>query len=976
MILDKVVLKNIKSYVDGEFTFRKGVNFIKGNNGVGKSTLIEAIGYALFNVTSTGFDLGINEYLLRYGEKSGLVQVYFTGKDGKKYKVERTVNAKKAANKWLIYEGDMEQPLPITQEKDKEYFLIEAIGETQQNVLPMLFSDIIGIRQGEFKAPFSYSNAQRKEYFNRIFGVSDYEKTSKRMLEAQKILKGKIDTLSSNIDIFRENVQKDAHKKDELKVAKKNLTALGEEIKKLEAEKQQVDARLQEIQALSQRIQTWEQQQKKLEEQMSQQKVQWAGLAKEKEMAQESRRIVQQNQQGYEKMVALEQQQKQLEEEKSKLDQLQKEQLQLQGEQKAALGRLEEWERSYQQRKEDIAKRQTIGQQELEHVKREIREIQNHIEEQRQSLEKETHRLTGLEQMEQGMDEAQGQYQRQVLAYHQQLKRIKEEGKEAREIAQTLPLCKQRWEEWRGKSRQRDDLRQQKSTLMGKQEELRKNQDSLSRGICPFYESNCPLPQQEAQVEQKLEELAVQVSQLSLQEKDLEAWLSQNEDAAVALSEAQKGAKRLEEKKTEYKKVLGAAQQVVQEIWKQLAKLPYEQAQLEQALPKEPPKKSGELAEYMKTLKELVRPALDQARNDHLEQNKSLAAQQKELEKAIDTQARLQKEQENLQLSASKLEDQQQEMEEERQNLEGYAQKLKEIDGQLTQFAGVEQELEKIKEEMQQYRPAYDLYREHKNAAEKVETLEEKLYQLEAESEEQQAELEKCKKEMEALRQQFSQEELEQTQQKINTLHSQLGEKNAIMDSTQAERQRLEREVAQWMELKAKLHQAEEQKRTSQKAVDILAILRRTLEQSGASITDILRKNVNRYAVGIYKSLQHTADTLVWTRSYDAQLVDWYQGKSRVRSFRQLSGGQKMSAALAIRLSLLKCFSHGKIVFLDEPTEYMDAQSRENLADLLKGVLLGFDQVFVISHNDTFDKLTENIVEINKGSNGSEIIYG
>ena len=33
------------------------------------------------------------------------------------------VNAKKAANKWLIYEGDMEQPLPITQEKDKEYFL-------------------------------------------------------------------------------------------------------------------------------------------------------------------------------------------------------------------------------------------------------------------------------------------------------------------------------------------------------------------------------------------------------------------------------------------------------------------------------------------------------------------------------------------------------------------------------------------------------------------------------------------------------------------------------------------------------------------------------------------------------------------------------------------------------------------------------------------------------------------------------------
>lgn len=976
MILEKVVLKNIKSYVNGEFVFHRGVNFIKGNNGVGKSTFIEAVGYALFNAASTGFDLGINEYLLRYGEKNGLVQVYFTGADGKKYKVERTVNAKKAANKWLIYEEDMETPLPITQERDKEFFLISAIGETQEHALSMLFSDIIGIRQGEFKAPFSYSNAQRKEYFNKIFGVSDYEKTSKRMLESQKILKEEMACLSEKIAIYEENVQQDAHKKEELKEAERRLVKVEREIKHLEGEKEQVDARLQEIQQLQRDLQELEAQQKQGEELQNKWKVQTAGLEWEKKQALESRKIVEENRTGYEITVGLQHRQKQLEEQKSQMDQWQQQRLQLEGEQNARKSRLEEWERGYQQRKEDITQRQTLGRQELEHIEKEIHEIQMGIEEKQKRLEGETRRLTGLEQLEQGMDDAQSRYQRQVFVCQQQLNQIKKEGTEAKEIAQTLPFCQQRWEEWREKSQRRDDLRRQKSTLMGKREELGKNQDALSRGICPFYESNCPLPRQEAQLEQKLVELAGQISQLSVEERELEEWLSQNEDAAVALSEAQKGAKRLEEKKTEYQKVLANAQQAVQEIWQLLAGLPYEQAQLEQALPKERPQKSGELAEYMKGLKELVRPALEQARKDQLEQRESLATQKAALEKSRAAKAKLEKEQQTLEENGRQLEAQREKVALEWTKLSRYAEELQKIERQLQQHEGVWQELEQLKEDMEIHRSAYDLYMQHKDAAEGVEEITQKLEQLESRQESQTRKLAQLKGQIATGRQKFSEDELNQTQQKINTFHNQLGEKNAIMKSTQAETKRLEREVSKWLELKKTLKQAKSQRKRSQKAVEMLGVLRRTLEQSGANITDILRKNVNRYGTGIYKSLQHTSDTLVWTRSYDAQLMDWYQGQSRVRSFRQLSGGQKMSAALAIRLSLLKCFSRAKIVFLDEPTEYMDAQSRENLADLLQGVLLGFDQVFVISHNDTFDKLTENIVQINKGSNGSEIIYG
>nr|MDA3786310.1 AAA family ATPase [Deltaproteobacteria bacterium] len=45
-----ITLKNIKSHQDLELPFVSGINVLAGVNGVGKSTICEAIGYALFGV--------------------------------------------------------------------------------------------------------------------------------------------------------------------------------------------------------------------------------------------------------------------------------------------------------------------------------------------------------------------------------------------------------------------------------------------------------------------------------------------------------------------------------------------------------------------------------------------------------------------------------------------------------------------------------------------------------------------------------------------------------------------------------------------------------------------------------------------------------------------------------------------------------------------------------------------------------------
>ncbi|NER85248.1 MAG: DNA repair protein, partial [Leptolyngbya sp. SIO1D8] len=81
--------------------------------------------------------------------------------------------------------------------------------------------------------------------------------------------------------------------------------------------------------------------------------------------------------------------------------------------------------------------------------------------------------------------------------------------------------------------------------------------------------------------------------------------------------------------------------------------------------------------------------------------------------------------------------------------------------------------------------------------------------------------------------------------------------------------------------------------------------------------------------------------------------------------FVNLSGGEQMCAALAIRLALLKVLADIDIAFFDEPTTNMDRPRRESLAEAIARIR-SFNQLFVISHDDTFEKVTENVIFVER----------
>ncbi|MHA1669486.1 MAG: AAA family ATPase [Promethearchaeota archaeon] len=138
--------------------------------------------------------------------------------------------------------------------------------------------------------------------------------------------------------------------------------------------------------------------------------------------------------------------------------------------------------------------------------------------------------------------------------------------------------------------------------------------------------------------------------------------------------------------------------------------------------------------------------------------------------------------------------------------------------------------------------------------------------------------------------------------------------------------------------------------------------IRTWYKEASPKITESLLKRINLTASDIYRDLIDVDNVkLKWENDYNVKI----ETNTSVREYRQLSGGEQMAAALAIRLSILKILTNADFAFFDEPTTNLDKNRRNNLAKCIQNIK-GFRQIFVISHDDTFEENAENIIKFTK----------
>src|ERR687884_1893355 len=178
MHVTRVELDNIKSHVHSEFTFERGTTAITGENGAGKTTILEAIAWALFDTLEYS-----KEDFLRRGAKKGSVRVTFESDlDERLYTVYRDTG-----NGYYIYDHGLS--MKIAEKKvDVSAKLRQLLGIEPGSDIKALFNSAIGVPQGTFTADFLRPATQRKASFDRLLKVEEYREGAERLRDTVNLI--------------------------------------------------------------------------------------------------------------------------------------------------------------------------------------------------------------------------------------------------------------------------------------------------------------------------------------------------------------------------------------------------------------------------------------------------------------------------------------------------------------------------------------------------------------------------------------------------------------------------------------------------------------------------------------------------------------------------------------------------------------------------------------------------------------------
>ena len=162
---------------------------ITGKTGSGKSTLFDAITYALYNKTTGGKDVA--SLRTKTALDKDKTQVNFDFElSGRKYRIERTLAYLKAGNKnltsgkvALMQYNDEKLEVIATKEQEVKEKVEELIGLDDKQ-----FCQIIILPQGKFKEFLLSKSSEKKETLRSLFNTYFYQKFVEQLQEQAKKL--------------------------------------------------------------------------------------------------------------------------------------------------------------------------------------------------------------------------------------------------------------------------------------------------------------------------------------------------------------------------------------------------------------------------------------------------------------------------------------------------------------------------------------------------------------------------------------------------------------------------------------------------------------------------------------------------------------------------------------------------------------------------------------------------------------------
>ncbi|MFO8077102.1 MAG: SMC family ATPase [Thermoplasmatota archaeon] len=573
-----------------------------------------------------------------------------------------------------------------------------------------------------------------------------------------------------------------------------------------------------------------------------------------------------------------------------------------------------------------------------------------------------------LEKTEASLIQRHSQYEKDVTVAKESKKRLeqlKPQVEKQKQLENKLDEIKQHEKILKEINQQQEQINQKISSLRKKYQKIKKQIDSIQQ-LKPVAEN---LPTLQKQKENLLQKQSILSHQQDEQQKAI-SLLSQYEQPKCPtctrpLKEEQKK-KIIQEKNNEITK----CKQTQEEINKKLDDISKKL------------KKATEAQQQLKRLTDLkqMSSSLQEEATEQKEKKKTMDEQTKNLSKKIRKKKQIKDELSQLhnpesayQQATVRYEDHQGKevkLKSVKQQLQEIKEKQNDLLKKLKKYHDLQQNIDTLQTKQKQVKASYETVLRYKDTAQKktqqekqVNTLTSKLTTVSKTIEQKQDQLKKKQKQFDTQAYQHLEKTLEQQKQQQIQQQTQITEWDK-------QKNNLDTQLKEKNKQKDQLNQTKKEQQNLKKDIEFAQFLRETYKQTRPLITEILVEAISREADRMYRQLRGApSEELSWTKDYEIIITE-HENK---RSFHKLSGGEQMCAALSVRLAILKLLSNMDIVFLDEPTMNLDEHKKDNLVGQLRE-LSGFSQIFVISHDETFESMTEHIITLEKRKGATRLM--
>lgn len=1014
MRITRVQLENIKSYRRISVPLTGGTTAIRGHNGAGKSTLVEAIGFALFDALN--YD---QAQFIREGERYGTVTISFiSALDDREYQAIRRCGSSPA---WYIYDPDIEARV-VEQKTDVTDFLRKHLHLETDIALKDLFNDALGVPQGTFTADFLLTPTNRKKKFDTLLQVEDYRRAAEKLAETRSYLQDErraIETRIANLE--RETGQLDTWRDQLIQHhdREQSLVLRLAEVQQLahvaEAQRDALRRQQEEVTRLEGAARVAESAAHSAADRLRDARVQLEEARAAVRICDETRdeytthlsaqdQLAQANQRARERDTLLRQRATAAQQLEGVQRDRQHARAQLDSAREAeqrivslipALQRQADLEHAREEARRAV-QRLEEGQRQRDRIEREVARLDIEITEgerlvaQIESLrpladllEERRTRVSVLQDIRARRTERERRLKTLALDLDKTTQNHDKAAKEAEKacdnvqkllasqpIAEQVPACEA----------EHTEAQHSVQDLEARQKHNQLSREQSGAGQCPFLREPCLNIRERGE-----NSLATYFDRLIQQdEANLIPARARLAAAVAELDRTRKVAQYVAQLPLYQDKQRVTAERLA-EIDEQLAQLTRERDEITswlaaastqddlvtaQTVFKESDDADKRLRELAPRQAELAR---SRERRDTLSQEMRLIqAQLLDVASASDTLQSVDADLEMLgdpRAESASLQRIARERPRHEATLaahEAAAAQLQAqcaaLDESLRPFAMIDDELRALHETIDRTRDGHNRHLQYQQAAQRLPEREHAAHEAQQAAELASQASDRANAAHQTARATFDPAEFQRVNQQVDELGAERGRATEELRHTQEQSAHLQREIARVEALLDDLRAARDEHESLKGAEEMLQQFRETIKEAGPNIMKALLRQISVEANRIFGEIMGDRSAqLSWEADYEIVL----RRDGKERSFAQLSGGEQMSAALAVRLALLRSLTRLDIAFFDEPTQNMDDERRGNLADQIRRVR-GFDQLIVISHDDTFEQGLDSVIHLEK----------